>query len=370
MKKSMKIMLFCLAIFFGGLFLYKLIMSFMIKKFLANMKDIPTVSTVQVKLQPWQNDLQVVGSLRAVEGTIISNELPGTVEKVFFTAGSVVKQGALLLQLDVASDEAQWHSLQANAELAKSVYHRDKAQYAIGAISKANLEADAADVKSKQALADQQKALIAKKVIHAPFSGRIGISQINVGQYLSAGTKIASLQTFNPIDVDFYVPQQQLFSLKIGQKVNVENNVFPKKIFTGSITAIDSVIDENTRNVEVEATIPNPKEELVPGMFAKVTVNLGDSENYLVVPQTAITYDSYGSSVYIVKKSLDTKDGKSVPKVEQSFVVTGAIKGNEVVILKGLKEGDEIVSGGQMKLKNHMQVNINNNPITPSKELS
>jgi membrane fusion protein (multidrug efflux system) len=361
MKKPMKIMVICLVVVFGGIFGFKAFEAHMVAKYIASMKEMPTVSTMHVHMENWQPQLHAVGSVRAIRGVSLTTELAGLVRDIKFTPGAVVKKGQLLVQLDMDSDVAQLHALQANAALAKVVYKRDKSQYAIGAISKATLDADAANAKNTQALVEQQAAMVAKKTIRAPFAGRLGVCLVSPGQYVAAGDKVSSLQTFDPIYVDFYVPQQDLLQLQVGQKVSLENEALPGKIFYGTITTIDPSLDTNTRNVEVEATFANASEQLKPGMFAAVLVETGTAQPYLTLPQTAITFNPYGSSVYIVKTVKATKKGMpDSATVQQSFVTTGQTRGDQIVVLSGLQVGDEVVTSGQMKLKNNMAIQVNN----------
>lgn len=364
MTKPMKIMLICLAVLFGGIFGFKLFEAHMIKKYLASMQKIPVVSTAVVHYENWQPQVHAVGSMRAIRGVSVTTDLAGLVQEIDFKPGTLVRKDKLLVQLNARSDVAQLHALQANADLAKAVYKRDKAQYSIGAISKATLDADAANEKNTQALAEQQAAIVAKKTIRAPFTGRLGVCLVNPGQYVAAGDKIVSLQTFDPIYADFYVPQQDLVQLQVGQTVNMQNDALPGKIFYGKITAIDPALDTSTRNVEIEATFPNPDEQLKPGMFASVLVDTGVPKSYLTLPQTAIAFNPYGSSVYVVKSV--TEKGKQAEKmVVQSFITTGQTRGDQIAVLSGLNEGDEVVTSGQMKLKNNMTIEINN-AVQPS----
>lgn len=358
MNKRMKIMLIGVAILFGLIFGYKLFTNIMMKHYFASHSNPAiTVSTAKANYQVWQPELKAVGSLRAIKGVNVTTEVGGMVQKIYFTPGAQVKEGDVLVQLNADTDIAQLHSLQANAELAKTVYVRDKAQYAIRAISKAQLDTDAANLKSQNAQVAQQQATVIKKTIQAPFTGRLGISAVNPGQYLNPGNKIVSLQTYDPIYVDFYVPQQELTTLKIGQDVNLVNNLAPKNAYTGKITTIDSAVDSNTRNVEIEATIANPKAELNPGMFADVKVTTGQPMSYMTVPQTAVTFNSYGNVIYVIKHDPKNKDQLIA---QQTFVVTGESRGDQIQILNGLQKGDEVITSGQVKLKNNSPVLINN----------
>ena len=267
----------------------------------------------------------------------------------------------MLAQLNADSDIALLHSLEAAADLAATVYTRDKALLDAEVISKAQVDTDAGDLKSKRAQVAQQHAVVQKKTIRAPFAGKLGITTVNPGQYLNPADKLVTLQTIDPIYIDFFVPQQQLPQVSIGQKVKLTSDATGTKVFTGKINAINPKIDPSTRNVQIEATMPNAKRQLLPGMFATVKVNSGDENRYLTLPQTAITFNPYGDTVFVVKAT-DKKDekGNVVNRAQQVFVTTGPTRGDQVAILKGIEAGDEVVTSGQVKLKNGAPVVVNN----------
>ena len=358
MKRRMKIMLICVGILFGGIFIYKIFMGLMLKYFLANQSQVVTVSAMKVEYEPWHPKLKASGSLRAIRGVNVTTELAGMVQTIYFTPGAVVEENAVLVQLKAATDIAQLQALQANAALAKINYLRDQAQFAVQAVSKATVDADAANLKSLDAQVAQQTATAAKKTITAPFAGRLGISAVNPGQYINTGDQVVTLQQLDPIYVDFYMPQQALVQLKTGQAVDVSVDTYPDKVFAGTITTIDPIVDVNTRNVEVEATVTNPDFKLIPGMFATAVVHTGAPKRYLTLPQTAISYNPYGDIIYIINQK--GKGKKAVLTVTQNFVTTGETRGDQVQILQGLKEGDRVVTSGQLKLKNGSHVIINN----------
>lgn len=361
LKKRMRIMLICVAILFGAIFAYKLFVSFMIKKFMtANMSPPVTVSAMKVEYQTWQPELSAVGNLRAVLGVDVTTEVAGLVRTIHFAPGAQVKKGDLLVELNADDDIAHLHSLQANAQLAEITYKRDKAQYAIKAISKATLDADLANLESLRAQVAQQAALVAKKMIHAPFTGKLGISNINPGQNINPGDKIVTLQALNPIYVDFYVPQQALTQIALGQQIVITTDSYPGHNFNGKITTIDPKFDPSTRNIQVEATVTNPNSQLLPGMFATVEITTGKPQRNLTLPQTAISYNPYGNIVYIIKKD----NTKLI--VTQRFVETGSTRGDQVSIVKGLQEGDQVVTSGQLKLKNGSAIIIDNSITLPN----
>ena len=321
-----------------------------------------TVTAVKVGMLEWQPALTAVGTLTAVRGVDLSTEIAGLVRQVDFKSGQDAKAGQILVQLNADSDIAQLHSLEAAAELSVTVLARDKAQLAAQAISQAQVDGDTADLKGKRALVAQQAATVEKKTIRAPFAGKLGITTVNPGQYLNAGDKIVTLQTIDPIYIDFSLPQQQIANLSVGQKLTLSNDAYAGLQFVGRITAISPKIDPATRNVQLEATVANAKRQMLPGMFANVSVDVGEKKRYLTLPQTAITYNPYGSTVYVVKRG-DKKDeaGGDAPLVaQQVFVTTGATRGDQVAILKGLEEGQQVVTSGQLKLKNGTPVVVDN----------
>ena len=366
MQKRMIIMLIGLGILFGSIFLYKTISDFMFRSSMKKQPHLVAVSTMKVAYSLWEPKVVASGSIRAIRGVNVTTELAGMVQTIHFTPGATVKKNDVLVQLNADSEIAQLHSLEANAELAKITYQRDKAQYAIHAISKQILDNDAANLKNLTAQVAQQAAIVAKKTIRAPFSGRLGINQVNPGQYLNPGDKVVSLQTFDPIYVDFYVPQQTLFKLKVGQDTTVISNAFPHKSFHGKITTIDPALDVGTRNAEVEATIANPDHQLMSGMFGHVEILTGKPQKFITVPKTAITFNAYGNIVYIVRQARQDKQKKTILIAKQRFVVSGEERGDQIKILQGLKEGDVIVTSGQLKLKNGSQVTINNTIKIPN----
>lgn len=366
--RPMRIMLISLGILFGAIFLFKVIVGLIIKHAMAaNASPAVTVSTMKVGYADWQPQLKAAASLRATMGVDVTTEMAGMVQTIVFEPGADVKKDDLLVQLNIDPEVAQLHSLEASAWIAKTTYTRDKAQYAVQAVSKATLDADEGNFKSAAAQVEQQKAVIAKKTIRAPFSGRLGVSAINPGQYLNPGDKIAPLQAMDPIYADFYLPQQALIQLRVGQKVLLSLDSFPNRTFYGKITTIDPVVSVSTRNVQVEATFTNSKFDLVPGMFATAVVQVGEPKRYLTVPQTAISFNPYGDVVFVVKDLDDGKKKKKSKKkenpnlvVEQRFVTTGETRGDQITVLKGLKEGDVVVTSGQVKLKNGSKIIVNN----------
>ncbi len=317
------------------------------------------VTAMHMPYAEWQPGVTAVGSIKAVRGVDVTTEVGGIVRSIGFKPGQQVADQALLVQLNADSDIAQLHSLEATADLAVIVLKRDKAQLAVNAVSQAQVDTDSADLKAKLAAAEQQRALVAKKSIRAPFAGRIGITAVNPGQYLNPGDKIATLQTFDPIYIDFTVPQTQLEQIAIGQKVAVTADGLADQTFSGRVSTIDTQFDPTTRNVTVEATVANPQQSLVPGMFARAIVDSGKPQRYLTVAQSSVTYNPYGTTVFIATSSKNDK-GEEVLTAQQSFIKTGPTRGDQVAILEGVKEGDLLITSGQMKLKNGSPVQIDN----------
>ncbi len=338
-----------------------------------------TITATKVAALEWQPVLSAVGSVTPVRGVDVTSEIAGLVREIHFKSGQDVKKGQVLVELNADADQAQLASLQAAADLSATVLKRDKGQFEAEAIAQAQVDADMADLKSRKALVAQQQATLAKKTIRAPFAGKLGITTVNPGQYLNPGDKIVTLQTIDPIYVDFNLPQKQVGNLALGQVVNVTTDGFAGVQFPGRITAISPKIDTATRNIVVEATFANPKRQLLPGMFANASVEVGEKKKYLTLPQTAITYNPYGSTVFVVmtadeaaRAAATAASGASAPApaasgpglvVQQAFVTTGETRGDQVAILKGLHEGQQVVTSGQLKLKNGAPVVIDNSIV-------
>ncbi len=316
------------------------------------------VTTASAAFTDWQPEVGAVGSLRAVRGVDVTTEVTGLVRSLHFTSGEQVKAGQVLVELNADAEAAQQRALEAAADLAATVYERDKAQYEAEAISKAQLDADAADLKNKRAQAAAQAALVAKKTLRAPFAGRLGITTVNPGQYLNTGDKVVTLQAVDPIYVDFKLPQQQLAAIASGQAVKLTTDAFPGVTFTGKITAIDPRVDASTRNFQAEATVANSEQKLLPGMFVRVAVIAGEPHRYLTLPQTAITYNPYGATIFLARKKPGGNDQDLI--AAQSFVTLGPTRGDQVAVLRGVSEGDLVVTSGQLKLNNGAPLVVNN----------
>ncbi|PCK91471.1 efflux RND transporter periplasmic adaptor subunit [Pseudomonas viridiflava] len=324
-----------------------------------------SVAVVNAVELPWQSRLPAIGTLKAVQGVDLSLEIAGTVKALLFESGQKVRVGQPLLQLDSDVERALLGTAEADLGLAQVEHGRGSRLVGDQAISRGDFDKLAAQLKKAGATVAQLKASLAKKQILAPFSGTIGIRQVDVGDYLASGTVIATLQDLSSLYVDFHVPEQALPKLSVGQRVQVSVSAYPGQSFDATISAINPRVDESTRNVLIRATQPNPDGRLLPGMFVDLQVILPSAPSQIVVPESAITYSLYGNSVYVVV-ARQTEAGKpeSNPRdepqltVERRFVKTGEHREGKVVILEGLKAGDQVVSGGQLKLDNGAHVAI------------
>jgi len=367
MLKRMIIMLAVTGLVLGAVFGFQAFKSVMIAKFMATLSNPPqTVSTMVASSQEWRPQLEAVGSLRAVNGANLSAQVAGIVSKVYFESGADVKKGDLLLELMAEDDKARLEALKATASLARITFERDSNLVKTNAVSQQTVDTDKGNLQNAEALVAQQKALVDYKSITAPFSGRLGIRQVDLGQYLAAGTTIVTLQQIDPIFVDFFLPQQTLSQIEVGQEVVGKVDTYPNKIFVGKVSAINSLVDTTTRNVQVRATLQNDSNLLLPGMFATIDIDTSLPEKYVTLPQTAIAYNSYGNIVYLVDDK--GKDEKGQPKLvaRQTFVTTGATRGDQVAILTGVKDGDVVVTAGQIKLRNGAPVIVNNAVPVPN----
>ena len=365
MTRRMIIMLVVVAVVAGAIVGFNAFKARMIRQFMASNAAPPaTVTTLTAEVQEWQPQIAAVGSLRAVRGVDVTTEIAGMVRSLHFRSGDEVKAGQLLVQLNADADAAQLRSLQAAADLAASVLERDRAQLAAQAISQAQVDADVADLASKRALVAQQQATLEKKSIRAPFAGKIGITTVNPGQYLNPGDKIVTLQALDPVYADFSLPQRQAVDIAVGQVVSVASDAHPEDRFAGRVNAIDPRIDTATRNLMIEAAVPNPRRALVPGMFVDVRIDTGEKKRYLTVPQTAITFNPYGATVFLAQDS-GKKDAQGNPVLEarQVFVKPGPTRGDQVAILDGLEPGATVITSGQLKLKNGTPLVVNNKVV-------
>lgn len=362
MKKKMTLRLIIVVglviVLVGGVVGFNTFKAHIIKGVMAQNGTVPqTVSTASAQYSDWQPQVEAVGSLRAIHGVEVTTEVAGLVRTIAFKSGADARAGQTLVQLNADPDIAQLQALLAEANLANLTYHRDYIQYQAQAIGRAQLDTDAANLKSTQEQEAAQAALVAKKTVRAPFSGRLGITTVNPGQYLNPGDPIVTLESVDPIYVDFRLPQDNLSRIIVGQTVHVATDTFPGKDFIGKITSIDPLVDPSTRNFQAEAIVQNPQRNLLPGMFVRTTVDAGTEQHYLTLPQTAITYNPYGETVYLVRNP-GKPDGH--PTAALTFVTLGPTRGDQVAVVKGIKLGDVVVTSGQLKIKNGTQLVVNN----------
>lgn len=317
------------------------------------------VTTVVVKKETWPSNLAVIGTAAAIQGVTVSADLPGTVDKIHFESGQWVHEGDILVELDTRQERAQLANLEAQRDLARINYDRAQQLVKAGVIARSEYDNATAQQKATEAQVGDIKAAIARKTIHAPFTGIIGIRQISLGQYLAAGQAIVSLQSLNPIYVNFGVPQQDTPNVVLGHPLRVTNTDLTGMSFIGRITALDSVINEQTRNIQVQATLTNKGDKLRPGMFVQVELPVGQPREVVPLPASAVNYAPYGDSVFVVVDMKDAK-GNTYRGVRQQVVKLEGSRGDQVAVTSGLNSGDEVVSSGVFRLRNGAPVQVNN----------
>lgn len=317
------------------------------------------VTTFKATAVEWNEILSAMGSLVPTQGVTLSAEVAGRVSKINFESGDTVAAGAVLVELDTAVEEANLRGAEALAAQSEKALIRAKALRDKNANSLADLESAQASAREAEAAVESLRATIERKRIVAPFSGRTGIRAVNLGQYLSPGTAVVPIHVLDPLFVNFTLPQQAISSIASGQEVRIKVDAFPSETFAGAISTINPNVDLTTRNVEIQAAIPNSGERLRPGMFASVEVILPMTEKYVAIPSSSINYAPYGDSVYVID-TITTEDGTSVPGVKQQNVKLGATRGELVAIISGLNPGDEVVSSGVFRLRPGLPVTINN----------
>jgi len=369
MNKRMMWMLIGTGVVFGGVFGMKWFGGKMMNQYFDNMPMPPAVvSSATAKSETWAASLSGVGTVVASNGADVTTESGGIIAALHFESGARVKKGDLLVTLSAGTERADLARLQAQADLAKSEFTRLERLYKLDAISKSELDRAQADLSAARAGADAQRAKLAQKQIRAPFSGQLGIRQVNVGQYLSAGTPIVSLQAINPVFVDFTLPEQNQAAVQNGQTVSVVVDSQPGRTFSGVISAIEPMMDSKTRNFKVRARFDNADEALRPGLFARASIGLAKTASVVTIPQTSVSYNPYGNSVYVIQ-SVKGKaaDGKVTDElvVRRRFIKTGETRGDLVVVTDGLKAGDQVATSGLLKLQNDSKVKINNT-VQPS----
>lgn len=369
MAKRMILMLVVLAALLGGLGFAKFRQVETAIAQGASYQPPPTaVTTVVAQKETWPSTLSVIGTAAAVEGVTLSADLPGTIDKIHFESGQWVHEGDILIELDTRQERAQLASLEAQRDLARINYGRADELAKAGVISRSEFDNATSQQKSTEAQVGDIRAAIARKTIHAPFSGLLGIRQVSLGQYLAAGQAIVSLQSLSPIYVNFGVPQQDTPKVIPGHVLRVTNSDLPGMGFTGRITALDSVISEQTRNIQVQATVTNKDNKLRPGMFVEVELPMGQPRQVVPLPASAINYAPYGDSVFVVSEMKDPK-GNTYRGVRQQVVKVEGSRGDQVAIISGINPGDEVVSSGVFRLRNGAPVLVNN-IVKPSNSAS
>lgn len=379
MTKRMIIMLALAGVVFGAVFGMKWFSNKMMNAYMDKMPVPPaTISAGPAQTMTWDTRLEAIGSFVPVNGTEVTTESGGIVTGIHFESGAQVARGALLVTLDSANESAELKRLQAQAELAELNRSRREKLFELEAISKSDYDAAVSEANAARAAADAQRAKLAQKNIRAPFAGVLGIRKVNVGQFLAPGTAIVSLQSLDPIFFDFNLPEQQVSLALPGLPVKVRVDALPGEEFSGVVQAVEAQIDEATRNFKLRAQLDNAGLKLRPGQFGKLQLILPGERSLLVVPRTAISYNSYGTSVFVVQKKKDAAPPPEKPmpgmppwtdlEVVQRFVKTGDARGDYVAVAEGLKEGEQVATSGLLKLRNGQPVIINNS-IQPKTEL-
>ncbi len=317
------------------------------------------VTTVVAGEEQWPATLAAIGTLAAVQGVTVSADLPGTVERIAFDSGTAVREGEVLAILDTRQEVAQLAAAEAQRDLAKLNFERMQGLLNEQVVSRAEFDRATAEQRQSEARVGEIRAAIERKTIRAPFSGILGIRRVNLGQYLSGGDALVTLQSLNPIYVNFGVPQQATSQMRIGKSVRITTGDVAGVEFSGRVTAVDSVVDESTRNIQVQATLANPGGKLRPGMFVQTEVALGQSSRVISLPASAISYAPFGDSVFVIA-DLKDPNGRAYKGVRQQFVKLGGSRGDQIAVVSGIKTGDEVVTSGVFKLRNGAAVLVNN----------
>lgn len=360
MTKRLILVVAALGILFGGIFGWKFYQNYQMTAMRAKVGvPLVTVSSAVVTRRNWQPMITSVGGLTAVQGVLISSEVPGKILRVSFESGRTVETDDLLVELDSTVEKAHLRALEAELEINRNEYERAVDLAKTSAVSQAQLDKAKGELERLLADVDEQIALIAKKSIHAPFSGELGIRKVSIGEYVSPGTEIVSLQSLNPIFAEFMLPERYLNAVALDQAVDIEIAAYPDKKFRGRITAISPRVEVDTRNLELQATFENPGHKLRPGMFAKVFVYIDGETDVLAVAETAVDFSPGGNSVFVI---ID-KDGDLV--VERRQVKTGRLRDGQVEIISGMDEGETVVQTGQIKLRSGQKVRIDNSVELP-----
>lgn len=359
MTKRMVVMLAISGVVFGGVFGMKWFGNQMMNEFIDNMPTPPvTISSTTVTPQQWVARLNAVGSLVAVKGADLTAEVDGTITKISFESGQSVEAGTELLSLESVAERGELARLDAQAKLAEIEQRRREKLYKRGTISKSEYDTALAETNVAKAAVEAQRGRLNLKTLRAPFSGELGIRRVALGQYLRAGDKIVTLQSLDPIELDFSLPEKQLGKVNPGRSIEIVVDALGGRQFSGEIIAVEPKIDAQTRNFDVRARFANPEKVLKPGLFAKVTVNLGEPTQVLVLPKTAIQYSSYGDSVFVIRQQ-EGGDAEALDVI-QRFVTLGEARGDFIEVISGVKEGDEVASTGLLKLRSGQPVTIDN----------
>jgi membrane fusion protein (multidrug efflux system) len=382
----MIIMLVTTGLVFGGIFGFKWFGNKMMNQFFDNMPIPPVaITATEAMEQTWPSTIEAVGTVTAVNGIAVASEVAGTVESIRFRSGDRVAAGTALVTLDAVMDHAQLRTLEAQRDLAETELARGNELFGSDGVAKSQLDRLESTAAQATARVEEQRALLAKKTIRAPFSGMLGIRQISLGQYVSPGIPLVSLQSLDPIYVNFSLPEQRLGMLTVGLAVTAGVDAFPDATFEGRISAIEPRVAESTRNFDVQATFRNDATRLQPGLFARVRIAMPKSEHYVVVPQTAVSYNPYGNSVYVVQAAASGSPGEATSKpsdraqavadtsgptltVTRRLIKTGPARGDLVAVIDGLKPGERVATSGLLKLRNDAVVVINNT-VKPGEEL-
>ena len=373
MAKRMILMLVLMTVFIAGLGFLKLRQfQAMAGEFAAMQPPPEAVTTIVTERDEWPAVLSAIGTVAAVQGVTVSADLPGIVDRIEFDSGRTVQRGDVLVQLDTRQEHAQLAGAEAQLQLARVNFERMQGLVEQDAVSRAEFDAAAAAHKQAEARIREIRATIERKTIRAPFSGVLGIRQVNLGQYLTGGDPVVPLQSLHPVYVNFGVPQQDALEMRAGRNVRITVGELGDTEFAGRITAVDSVVDETTRNVQVQATLANPRAQLRPGMFVQAQVTLGASRPVVALPASAINYAPYGDSVFVVAE-MKNPQGQPYRGVRQQVVKLGAARGDQIAVLSGLKAGEEVVTSGVFKLRNGAAVQVNNkvqpgNDVSPTPE--
>ena len=359
MAKRLILMLGVMAVLLGGLGFAKFRQIQTAVQASAFQPPPEAVTSVVTKREVWPANMNAIGSVEAVHGVTVSADLPGTVAKINFESGQAVREGEILVELDTRQERAQLASLEAQRDLARINFNRTQELVNAGVISRQDFDQATSQQKATEANVAEVKATIARKTIRAPFSGILGIRKVNLGQYLPAGSPIVSNQSLNPIYVNVGIPQQASAQVHVGRKLRVTTEDIAGQVFTGTVTALDSEVDETTRNIQIQATLPNPQGKLRPGMFVQVEIAVGASRPVIALPASAINYAPYGDSVFVITDLKDPK-GQTYRGVKQQFVKVEGARGDQVAVISGLNPGDEVVTSGVFKLRNGAAVEVNN----------